>query len=70
MSDTFLDDGELAILTDRKMKSHQIRALRDMGLPFFVNASGHPVVARCVVEGKKDAEPIKRTWVPKVLRTG
>lgn len=68
MSNVFLEADAIVELTGRKLKSKQIEALRVMGLPFFVNATGHPVVARCVAEGKKEAEPIKRTWVPKVLK--
>jgi hypothetical protein len=71
MSATFLDDDEIATLTGRKMKGHQVAALRQMGIPFFINATGHPVVCRSAVEGgKKEVEQPKKTWVPKVLRTG
>lgn len=63
---TFLDDAELVKLTGRKMKGRQIEALRKMGLPFYVNAMGHAVVARCVIEGRP--EPKKDTpWVPSAL---
>jgi hypothetical protein len=50
MSDMFLNQDELVILTGRKIKSKQIEALRRMGLPFHVNACGKPVVARVVIE--------------------
>lgn len=67
---TFLDDAELEKLTGRKMKKYQIAALRQMGIPFFVNATGHPVVTRSAIEGgKKAADAPKQPWVPKVLRT-
>jgi len=62
MSSTFLDKDELAQLTGRKMKSLQIEALRKMGLPFFVNAVGQPVVPRSAIDGKKDDPPRKKTW--------
>lgn len=69
MSAVFLESKEIADLTGRKMKGKQIEALRHMGMPFFVNATGHPVVTRSAIEGKKDAEPpVKCSWVPKVLR--
>lgn len=69
MAAVFLEDEEIKKLTGRKMKGYQIKALRNMGIPFFVNATGHPVVTRSAVDGKTDAEPpVKRTWVPKVLR--
>jgi hypothetical protein len=72
MSAMFLEDDEIAKLTGRKMKGHQVLALRQMGIPFFVNATGHPVVTRIAVEGgKKDADPQpKKRWVANVLRTG
>jgi hypothetical protein len=67
MSATFLDENEISELTGRKMKSLQIDALRRMGIPFYVNATGHPVVTRSTIEGKKEEQPAKR-WIPKVLR--
>jgi hypothetical protein len=69
MSATFLDEAELAELTGRKMKGYQIDALRHMGIPFYVNATGHAVVTRSAIEGRKE-EPVKAKWVPRVLRTG
>lgn len=70
MSAVFLESSEIAMLTGRKMKSHQITALRQMGIPFWVNAAGHPVVTRATVEGRSsDSEPPKRKWVSnKVLK--
>lgn len=66
----FLTPEELAVLTGRKLKSYQIEALRRMGIPFFVNAIGRPVVARSAVEGssKAAAAPPKKTWEPRVFR--
>lgn len=61
MSAVFLDGAELAELTGRKIKSKQIEALRKMGLPFFVNACGKPVVSRSVIDGKKDTQQAS-TW--------
>ncbi len=66
---TFLTPEEIAVLTGRKSKSRQIEALREMGLPFFINGIGHAVVARSTVEGGKSVtEPPKKEWVPYVLR--
>jgi len=42
----FLTDAEVSRPTGRKMKSAQIDALRQMSVPFFVNATGHAVVTR------------------------
>jgi len=67
MSASFLDSEEIAELTGRKIKSKQIEALRKMGIPYFVNATGHPVVTRNAIEGKKE-EPQQRKWTPNVLR--
>lgn len=66
---TFLDPAEIATLTGRKFKSRQIDTLRRMAIPFFVNATGHPVVARAAIQGTREAEAEqKKAWVPKVLR--
>jgi hypothetical protein len=63
MSATFLDSAEIAQLTGRKIKSKQIDALRKTGLPFFVNATGHPVVARSAIESRTPAAaPAKKKW--------
>jgi Domain of unknown function (DUF4224) len=70
MSDTFLFPHELVVLTGRKVKSKQIEALRRMGVVFFVNALGRPVVARVAVEGRVGAivERIPRAvWQPRVM---
>ena len=65
----FLEDDEIVRLSGRKMKGHQIIALRQMGIPFFVNATGHPVITRAAVEGRKDAsDPVRQPWVPNVLK--
>lgn len=61
MSAVFLEPGEVAELTGRKIKSKQIEILRRMGIPFFVNACGKPVVTRNAIEGRKDA-PAPRKW--------
>lgn len=76
MTSMFLEKDELARLTGRKTKSKQIAALRSMGIPFFVNACGHPIVTRVAVEGRPSAEKApeprwempRRRWVPNVLK--
>lgn len=64
----FLTPEDVAILTGRKTKTKQIEALRSMGIPFFVNAIGHPIVARAVVEGGKQPEPARPKWESRILR--
>ncbi|WP_268907171.1 DUF4224 domain-containing protein [Collimonas humicola] len=64
----FLDQNEVSELTGRKMKTRQIVALRQMGIPFFINATGHAIVTRSAIEGRKDDTP-KAAWVPRMLRT-
>lgn len=56
----FLTKEGLVILTGRKLKSLQIEQLRKMGVPFFVNAKGHPVVARAAIEGTTKADQPKK----------
>lgn len=58
----FLSSADISDLTGRKIKSKQIEALRKMGLPFFVNAVGKPVVSIAAVEGRKPPTP-KKQWV-------
>lgn len=69
----FLEDAELARLTGRKMKSKQIAWLRNEGLPFFVSATGHPVVAWSAVDlrrGPAANETTGRGWAPRVIQGG
>lgn len=67
---TFLSLDEICALTGRKMKTKQIEALRNMGLPFWVNAIGQPVVTVAAVEGRKQA-PKEKTWVmPRIKKNG
>jgi hypothetical protein len=66
----FLDDTDLKRLTGCGQKSRQIRWLRDAGIPFRVNATGHPVVTWAAVEGRQAAaEPSApaRGWTPRVI---
>ena len=62
MSTTFLSSEELKELTGRCTKTKQIEALRTMGLAFWVNPIGKPVVARVAIEGRR-AEPAEKVWV-------
>lgn len=68
---TFLEREEIKALTGRSYLKLQIEALKNMGIPFFVNAIGRPVVARSAIEGRSGtaAAPVKKAWVPKVLQT-
>jgi hypothetical protein len=65
MAATFLSIDELIVLTGRKVKSKQVESLRRMGLPFFVNASGRPVVPRTAVEGKSEFRGVPE-WKPNI----
>jgi hypothetical protein len=62
----FLTDPEVRILTGRAHKGAQIDQLRRMGIPFFINAAGRPVVTTSAVEGKKE-EPMPKTWTPRLV---
>ena len=63
----FLTPEEIAELTGRKVKRLQVEQLRTMGIPFFVNAVGRPIVVRSVLEGKKEA-PQRPKWQSNLLR--
>lgn len=62
----FLSHAELQALTGRKHKSKQIVQLRRMGIPFYINAAGAPIVAKSVIEGGTQPSHDK-PWRPKVL---
>jgi hypothetical protein len=63
--DDFLDDDALRKLTGYKVARLQIDQLRRLGLPFFVNGHGKPVVPRSAVEGSR-AKPKQKesAWHP------
>lgn len=64
----FLEPDEIRVLTGVAQKAKQIEQLRRMGIPFYVNASGHPVIARTAVEGgRKDHLDTIKPWRSSVL---
>jgi hypothetical protein len=69
MSDMFLSKEDVAILTGAKIKSKQIAQLRKMGLPFWVNADGVPVVPRSAIDGRPAKTPVEQPKpIPYVFR--
>lgn len=60
--DTFLTTDAVIKLTGRRRKTKQIEALRTMGLPFWINAIGEPVVTIAAVEGRKEG-PREKAWI-------
>ena len=61
----FLTDEELFELTGYHQAKKQIAMLKKQGVPFYVNAAGHPRVARAIIEGKHAKEPAKvKDWIP------
>jgi len=63
----FLDDDDVARLTKKKRKSCQVAALRSMGIPFFVNPAGEPIVTKKAVEGGEPVEYMQQTWQSKAF---
>lgn len=59
---TFLTSEEVVELTGRRVKTKQVEQLRTMGIAFWVNAIGRPVVTVAAVEGRREAPP-QKTWV-------
>jgi hypothetical protein len=51
---TFLATEAVAMLTGPRRKSKQIEALRMMGLPFWVNSIGQPIVTVAAIEGRRE----------------
>lgn len=66
----FLSQEDLSILTGFTVKAKQIEQLRKMGVPFFVNGCGRPVVAVSAVEGRKQEQAAPTAWKPAVLQGG
>ena len=63
----FLNPDELALLTGFHRKGRQVEQLRRMGIAFYVNGCGRPVVARAAIEGST-AGASPRTWAPLVVK--
>lgn len=64
----FLTDEQLQQLTGRKHKSRQIEWLKAEAIPFRVNATGHAVVTRGAIEGRKESQDqAPRRWMPRVV---
>lgn len=72
----FLTPDEIATLTGIKggargktRSQRQVDCLRRMGIPFFVNAAGRPVVTRSAIEGRQPEKTQEnKEWSPAVLR--
>jgi hypothetical protein len=60
----FLEPDQVVTLTGRRQKSAQITQLRKMGVVFFVNASGHPIIAEAAIEGRKQQAKQPQAWSP------
>jgi len=65
----FLAPDDVAILTGKKVKSGQIAQLRRMGIAFYINASGRPVVPKSAIDGARAIEKPQQ-WKPALLNHG
>lgn len=61
----FLTEDEVSDLTGYKQPRKQVAMLKMQGVPFHVNAAGHPKVARAIIEQRhaKAAKTVKE-WTP------
>ena len=67
----FLDPAAMRALTGYAHKAKQIERLRAMGVPFWINGRGIPVVACSALEGgQRQAPKPQRGWQPTVLNRG
>lgn len=66
-SSLFLDQDELRTLSGRCNKAQQIEALRQMGVPFYVNATGRPIVVRCLLQGQTVPTEKLTKWTPRLV---
>lgn len=74
MPDLFLTDDQLNQLTgiyrgrnNKRREELQAEHLRKIGVPFYPNARGKPIVAREALLGNKKTKS-KPAWEPKPLR--
>lgn len=60
----YLTRAEVAELTDSTWKKVQYRVLKENRIPFFLSATGRPVVLRSAVEGtaRDDHSLTKKGW--------
>jgi hypothetical protein len=63
----FLNPDEVALLTGFHRKGRQVEQLRRMGIAFYVNGCGRPVVARAAIEGSVEGTS-PRAWAPSVVK--
>lgn len=68
--DTFLTDAEVERLTGRKVRRLQCAQLRNMLIPFRVNALGQPIVTRAALNGLPETvtTPANQAWSPGLVR--
>lgn len=59
----FLTEIELVDLTGYRQASKQAAHLKAQRIPFHVNRSGHPRVARAILEGRK-SQAAPAAWSP------
>ena len=65
----FLAQDDIAILTGKKKKSCQVDQLREMGILFYINAAGRPVVPVASVEERDFSHKTqKKEWQPALLK--
>lgn len=69
MSDLFLTEAELKILTGRAWPSKQAEWLRANAIPFRLNAAQRPIVTRAAVVQNESANipATKSIWSPAVI---
>lgn len=61
----FLTTEELRALTGYARAARQVAQLRRMGIPFWVNGCGKPIVARAAINGGPQvAAESKPQWEP------
>lgn len=63
----FITQDEVRELTGFSVKQKQIEQLKRMGIPFFVNGCGRPIVTVSAVEGRKQEAPALQGWQPAIL---
>lgn len=63
----FLTVEQVRELTGYAIKAKQIAQLRRMGIAFFINGGGRPIVTVSAIEGRKQESDTIPVWRPAVL---
>jgi phenylalanyl-tRNA synthetase beta subunit len=63
----FLTVDEVRELTGYAIKAKQISQLKRMGIAFFINGGGRPIITVSAIEGRKQEVTVTPVWRSTIL---